>query len=166
MENAVLYAAGSKQKVGRIAAIDLEKGSDLWDRTYDQMLEFCSIIVSPDNQYLLAGNRDGILYQLNTQTGEIVKKIILLEEGETRPVTNDYSVMNSAFSSDGQYFVATINPKAYLLKAGSDVIIHTCSPADRLVSKIAFSPDNQFFATSDIRQSYPIKIWPMPKDSQ
>jgi WD40 repeat protein len=160
-ENNVLCAVGSKQKSGRIAAVDLEKGNNLWDRTYEDTQEFCNIIVSPDNHYLLAGNRDGILYKLSAETGEVVKKIQLLEEGETRPITNDYSVLNLAFSPDGHYFVATIHPKAYLLKADSDEIVHICTPANRLISKIAFSPNNQFFATSDIRASYPIRIWPM-----
>ena len=94
----------------------------------------------------------------------MIKKIQLLEDGETRPVTNDYSVLNLAFSPDGTYYVATINPKAYILRADSDEIIHTFSPADRLVSKIVFSPDNQFLATSDIRAGYPVKIWPMPEE--
>ena len=162
-KSSILYAVGNKEKIGRIAAVDLEKGIILWDQTYDQTLEFCSVTVSPDDQYLLVGNRDGVLYKLDAKAGEIVKKIQLLEEGETRPITNDYSVLNLAFSPDGKYYVATINPKAYLLKTDSDEIFHICTPANKLVSKIAFSPDNQFFATSDIRASYPIKIWPMPE---
>ena len=159
-----LYAVGSTDKIGRIAAVNLENGKILWDKTYDATDEFCSVMVAPDNVYLLAGNRNGILYKLDTKTGEILKEIVLLEEGETRPITNDYSVLNLAFSPDGKDYAATINPKAYLLKAGTDVIFHTSTPADKLVSKIAFSPDDQFFATSDIRQSYPIKIWKIPQD--
>ena len=162
-DNAIFYAVGSKEKIGRIAAMDIEKGSILWDRTYDQTLEFCSVIVSPNNEYLLAGNRDGVLYKLNTKTGEIEKKIYLLEKGETRPITNDYSVLNPAFSPDSEYFVATIHPKAYFLKTNSDEIIYSSTSADRIISKIAFSPDNRCFAASDIRAGYPIKIWPMPE---
>ena len=162
-ENSVLYVIGAREKMGRIAAVDLVRGTILWDRTYDQTEEFCSVMALPKNECLLAGNRNGVLYKLNAKTGEIVQKIHLLEKGETRPITNDYSVLNLAFSLDGQYFVATINPKAYLLKTNSDEIIYTCTPANRLVSKIAFSPDTQFFATSDIRAGYPIKIWPMPE---
>lgn len=155
----ILYAAGSQKDTGWIAAVDLKKGAILWDTGFEDTKEFCSVMVSPDSSAIYAGNRDGVLYKLNTQTGDIINKIQLLEEGETRPITNDYSVLNLAFSPDGKYFVATINPKAYILKAESDEIIHTFSPADRLVSKIAFSPDNQFIATSDIRAGYPVKIW-------
>ena len=162
-ENSILYAVGSKEEIGRVIAVDLEKGTILWDRTYDPALEFCSVMASPDNQHLLAGNRDGVLYKLNAKDGEIQKKIQLLEEGEVRQITNDYSVLNLAFSPDGRYYVATINPPAYILDAETDTVIHTFSPASKLVSKIVFSPDNRFFATSDIRASYPIKIWPMPE---
>jgi WD40 repeat protein len=160
---AILYAAGSKNKFGRIAAVDLEKGSIAWDKTYDAIQEFCSIMVSPQNDYLLIGSRNGILYKINSRTGEILKAIQLLEPGETRLVTNDYSVLNPAFSPDGQYYVVTINPKVYILKSGTDNIIHVTSPADRLISRVAFSPDSRYFATSDIRAGFPVKIWDMPQ---
>ncbi|MHC5144524.1 MAG: WD40 repeat domain-containing protein [Planctomycetota bacterium] len=161
--NAVLYAVGSKEKRGLIAAVDLEKGTVLWDRVFDSTKEFCSALISPDGSVLYAGNRDGILYKLNAATGEMMKNIKLLEDGETRPITNDYSVLNTGFSPDGQYLVATIHPKAYIIKTDSDELFHVCQPASRLVSKIAFAPDNQFFATSDIRAGYPVKVWPMPE---
>ena len=162
----VLVAVGSKDDTGRTAAVDLRKGTILWDVEYPGTDEFCSIAVSPDGTSFYAGSRDGILYKLNAVTGEMVKKIHLLEEGETRPITNDTSVLNLAFSPDGRYYVATINPKAYIVKTESDEIAHDFSPADRLVSKIAFSPDNQFVATSDIRAGYPVKIWPMPEGNK
>lgn len=162
--NSVLYAVGSRKDAGRMAAVDLQQGSVLWDQSYENTKEFCSCVASPDNTFLYAGNRDGVLYKLDARTGQMIKKIHLLEEGETRPITNDTSVLNLAFSPDGQYYVATINPKAYILKAETDNIFHSFSPADRLVSKIAVSPDNRFVATSDIRAGYPVKIWPLPKE--
>lgn len=160
----IVYAGGSRDESGRIAAVNLETGGIKWDRTFEGTREFCSIVVSPDGQYLLAGNRDGVLYKINTANGGIEKQIALLEPGETRPITNDYSVLNLAFSPDGACYAATINPPAYVLDARSDTVVHTVSPADKLVSKIAFSPRNEFLATSDIRAGYPIKILPMPED--
>ena len=162
----LMYAVGSRGETGRIVAMDLDKGRILWDKTYDDTKEFCSVIVSPDAQFMLAGNRNGILYKLDTETGEIIKPIQLLEDGETRPITNDYSVLNLAFSPDGKYYVATINPPAYILETATDKVIHKFSPANKLVSMIAFSPDNKFIATSDIRAGYPIKIWPMPTENE
>lgn len=160
----VLVAVGSQAGTGHIAAINLTKGAIIWDRAFEDTREFCSVMTAPDSDAIYAGNRDGILYKLGIKTGDITKKIQLLEEGETRPITNDLSVLNLAFSPDGSFYVATINPKAYILKSDSDKIIYSFSPADRLVSKIAFSPDNRFIATSDIRAGYPIKIWPMPQE--
>ena len=165
-DSEVLYAVGSNEKAGRVAAVDLKSGTVLWDRTYDQTKEFSSVLISPDNQSLLAGNRDGVLDKLDVHTGDIVKPIQLLEEGETRPITNDYSVLNAAFSPDGRYYVVTIHPKAYIFDAVADTVIHTFSPADKLVSKIAFSPDSRFIATSDIRAGYPVKIYPMQVENQ
>lgn len=161
--NRVLYVIGNKSKTGRIAAMDLEKGDLLWDRVYENTAEFCSLMLSPDDQFLFAGNRDGILYKIKAVDGQTDKKIILLEPGEKRPITNDYSVLNLAFSADGRYYVASITPQAYILRADDDKVFHRWSPADKLVSKIAFSPDSQWIATSDIRAGYPIKIWKMPE---
>ena len=155
----ILYAAGNKSDAGRIVAIDLLNAAILWNIVYDDTKELCSIAMSLDKDTLYAGSRDGFLYKIHLEAGKIIKKIQLLKKGETRPITNDYSVFNLAFSPDGQYFVSTIHPKAYLLKTDSDEIFHTCSPADRLISKIVFSPDNMFFATSDIRAGYPVKVW-------
>lgn len=159
-----VYAVGSIDEQGRMTALNMDTGKTIWDRSYEDAKEFCSVIVSPDNGYILAGNRDGILYKLDVQSGDIIKKIQLLEEGETRPITNDYSVLNLAFSPDGQYYVATINPPAYILKTESDKVIYKFVPANKLVSRITFSPDNQFVATSDIRAGYPIKIFSLPKE--
>lgn len=163
-DNGVLYAVGSQKDTGRIMAVDLEKCVALWESFFEDAKEFCSVAVSPDSSFLYAGNRDGYLYKISAATGEVLKKIQLLQDGETRPVTNDYSVLNLAFSPDGEYFVATITPRAYILRVDSEKIIHAFSPADRLVSKITFSPDNRFLATSDIRAGYPVKIWPMPEE--
>ena len=161
-----LYAIGGKEGTGRVIALDLQKRSVLWDQTHVGTQEYCSIILSPDGQYLLAGNRDGLLYKLDSATGEILTTIKLLEEGETRPVTNDYSVLNPAFSPDGQLFAVTINPKVYVMKMPSFEIVHVFSPADRVVSKVAFSPDNRQIATSDVRAGYPIKIWQLPQEKK
>ena len=162
----VIYAAGSREGAGRIAALDLHQGKVQWDSVFPDTKEFCACVTAPDNTALYAGNRNGILYQLSSETGQISKEIQLLEPGETRPITNDTSVLNLAFSGDGLYFVATINPKVYVLRTDSDTLFHTSSPADNLISKIAFSPDNRFCASSDIRASKPIKIWPLPNSSQ
>lgn len=160
----ILYAVGSQNDVGRIMAINLETGKNVWDKIYGPAQEFCSVMVSPRNDYLLVGSRDGRLCKIDSGTGDLIKTIQLLEEGETRPITNDFSVLNPAFSPDGQYYVVTINPKAYFLESGRDRIIHIATPADRLVSRIAFSPDNRYFAASDVRVGYPVKVWPMPQN--
>lgn len=165
-DNGIVLAAGIKDVQGRLLAIDLDRGTVLWDRTYDGTQEFSSMVLSLDNTRLYAGNRNGKLYKLSPENGDIIKEITLLQEGETRSVTNDFSVLNLAYSPDGQYLVATITPKAYILRTDSDQVIHSCSPADRLVSKIAFSPDNKFFASSDIRAGYPVKIWKMPEEGR
>lgn len=161
--NQVVYVVGSKNQTGWIGALDLHQGRIVQDTVFADAKEFCSAAVSPDSQYLLAGNRDGFLYKIDAQYLKTLKKITLLAAGETRPITNDYSVLNLAFSNDGQYYAATINPKAYLLQTGSDDVFHWCTPTSNLTSKIAYSPDSRFFATSDIRASKPIKIWKTPQ---
>ena len=162
----IFYAVGSQSGQGRVVAVNMDTGKLAWDRVYENTEEFCSVVLSPDGQTVLAGNRNGILYKLDAENGDIAKPIQLLEEGETRPVTNDLSVLNLAFSPDGRFYVATIHPKVYILETATDRIVHQLAPADRLVSKVAFSPDNKFIATSDIRAGYPIKIWKFPEENK
>jgi len=159
----IVYAVGSRDKTGRIVALNLTTGAVEWDRVFENTKEFCSVTDTPDGRSLLAGSRDGALYKIDAATGEILEKIELLEPGETRVTTNDFSVLNLAFSPDGVHYAATIHPVAYLLTADTDTVIHKLSPADKLVSKVAFSPDGRFFATSDLRAGYPVKLRPMPE---
>lgn len=165
-DTGILYGAGSIESTGRIIAVDLKNGSVLWDTVYDNTKEFCSIIVSPDSASLYAGNRDGFLYEFDAQIGDLLKKRQLLDDDETRPVTNDYSVLNLVFNQDGNILAATITPKAYLLKAKDNKQIFSGPTGAKLTSKIAFSPDGGLFATSDIRAGGAIYINKMPEYSQ
>lgn len=155
--------AGIKNGQGRLLALDLDQGSVSWDRTYENTKEFCSVVLSADNAALYAGNRDGKLYKINPESGNVEKEIVLLQEGETRDVTNDVSVLNLSTDSQGQYVAATITPVSYIIDTRTDTLLHRWSSAHRLSSKIAFSPDNRYVATSDIRAGWPVDIWELEK---
>ena len=158
-----VIAGGIKEGKGRLLALSLDSGRILWERSYDDTKEFCSVFIYPANAAVYAGNRDGALYRVALDTGEMQKKITLLREGETRTVTNDVSVLNLSGDKKGQYIAATITPVSYIIDARSDTLYHRWSTAHRLSSKIVFSPDNQYVATSDIRAGWPIDIWDLKK---
>lgn len=162
-DGGIVVAAGMQNGKGRLLALDLNSGRVLWDRTYDDTREFCSLVLSPDHTALYAGNRDGKLYKIHPESGNLEKEIVLLQEGETRAVTNDVSVLNLSMDPAGQYVAATITPVSYIVDAPKGERLKRWSSARKLSSKIAFSPDLRYVATSDIRAGWPIDIWELEK---
>jgi WD40 repeat protein len=162
-DDGTVLAAGSKDGTGRLLAIDLDRGSVSWDRTYDDTKEFCSLVLSPDHTALYAGNRNGLLYKIGTEAGDMQKQITLLREGETRPITNDLSVLYLKMDAEGRYLSAVISPQLYILDVQKGEIFFRGHPGHKLVSWVAFSPNSKQFASSDIRANGSIKIWELEK---
>ena len=158
-----VLSAGMTTDKGRLLLLDMNSGRVFWNRTYDNTKEFCSVAIIPDHSTAYAGSRDGCLYKVDLTNGDLIAKIPLLREGETREVTNDISVLNLSTDSKGQYVAATITPVSYIIDTRSDTLYHRWSTAHKLSSKIAFSPDNKYVATSDIRAGWPIDIWELEK---
>lgn len=165
-DEGLVLAAGIREERGRLLALDLRSGQTRWDRAYDGTREFCSLVVVPGNAAVYAGNRNGQLYKVDAQSGEMQAEIALLQEGETRPITNDVSVLNLSMDDAGQYVAATITPVSYLVDTQTNAVAYRWHTAHRLSSKIAFSPDLRYVATSDLRAGWPVDLWDLEQLKQ
>lgn len=156
-DGGILFAAGADEKRARLAAIDLNTGQTLWDQTWPHVEELTSLAVSLDGQTVWAGDRAGNLLFVAAGDGQLRSKVSLLKPGETRPVTNDFSVLNLDCSPDGRRLGCAIAPIAYAIDAATGSVTHRFS-GHKVVSKVAFSPDSRKLATSDIRADGAILI--------
>ena len=146
----VLFAAGADDGQARLLAVDLNTGQTRWDQRWPDISELTSAAVSVDGQTVWVGDRDGNLLTIVSADGQRRNKVSLLRPGETRPVTNDFSVLNLVVSPDGRRLGCTIAPVAYAVDAGTGQVVQRFS-GHKVVSKVAFSPDSGKLATSDLR---------------
>lgn len=149
-DEGVLYAGGADGGKARLLAVDLNIGQTLWDQSWPLAEEVTSVAVSLDGRTVWAGDRGGNLLTVAAEDGQMHSMVSLLEPGETRPVTNDFSVLNLVVSPDGRRLGCTIAPIAYAVEAESGVVTHRLG-GHKVVSKVAFSPDSRKLATSDLR---------------
>lgn len=149
-DTGVVVAAGGDDGRARLIAIDLNTGQTLWDSAWPDAEELTSVAVSRDGQLLWVGTRAGNLLTVASADGQRLGKVSLLEPGETRRVTNDFSVLNLVVSPDGNRLGCTIAPVAYAVDAETGRVTHRYGD-HKVVSKVAFSPDSRRMATADLR---------------
>jgi len=149
-DEGVLYAAGADGEQARLTAVDLNTGRTLWDQVWDDAEELTTTALSIDGRTVWAGDRAGSLLKVAAEDGRRLDKTSLLRPGETRPTTNDFSVLNLAASPDGRLLGCTIAPVAYVVDAESGQVVRRFG-GHKVVSKVAFSPDSRKLATSDLR---------------
>ena len=151
------YAAGSEGGRARRGALEMHTGRVLWDAVWDDCEELTTVAVSIDGQTVWCGDRAGNLLTIAAEDGQRLSKVSLLRPGETRAITNDYSVLNLVVSPDGRRLGCTIAPVAYAVDAATGNVTHRFG-GHKVVSKVAFSPDSRKLATSDLRADGTILI--------
>lgn len=156
----VLVAVGADKGKARLLAVDLGTGQTLWDQTLPDTGELTTVAVSPDGRTVWAGDNLGNLLTFAAEDGRPSGKVSLLEPGEKRTVTNDFSVLNLALSPDGLRLGLTIAPIAYVADAQTGVVLHRFG-GHKIVAKVAFSPDGKKLATADLRADGVIQIHPL-----
>ena len=160
----VLIAGGGDQGRARLLAVNVDTGQTLWDRLWEDVVELTTVAISPDGQTVWAGDLEGNLLIIDAEDGQRQTIVSLLQPGETRPVTNDYSVRNLVLSPDGRLLGGTIAPIAYAIDARTGQVTHRFG-GHRVVARVAFSPDSRKMATSDLRADGVIRIHALDEDN-
>jgi len=107
--------------------------------------KFASLAVSPDEELILTGDRQGMIYFWNNQ-GELLK---------THEAHYD-DVLAIAFSPDGQFFATAGRDKNARIWRRNGQFVTPVLHADAVTS-VAFSPDGKFFVTGSWDNT--IRIW-------
>lgn len=153
----VLYAVGADGGQGRVTAFDLNTGQTLWEVRLADVQELTAVTVSADGATVWAGDRGANLLELAAADGRLLRTVSLLMPGETRTVTNDYSVLNLVSSRDGRRLGCTVAPVAYAVDAETGQVLRRMG-GHKVVAKVAFSPDGQKAATADLRADGTVNI--------
>jgi len=146
----IVYVVGADGGQGRAAAFDLNTGQTLWDVRLADVQELTTVTAMPDGATVWAGDRAANVLELSAADGRRLRTASLLMPGETRTVTNDYSVLNLVSSRDGRRLGCTVAPTAYAVDAETGQVLRRMG-GHKVVAKVAFSPDGQKAATADLR---------------
>ena len=159
-EGKFITGAGEKNHKARLLVIDIKGERVLWDKTYDVLKSFTSVIFSLDGKNIFAGGSDGALYKINANTGEIINKAQIKEQIET--AHKAVPIQNLAISPNGKLIAVGTTSGFRVLDCEFNNEVFSEIGIHKLSGPLVFSPDSSFIATSDLRQGMKIKIWSIP----
>ncbi len=148
---------GEKNKLGWIAFIELKQKQKLWEKTLPDSTALLSVVFSPENELIYAGNSSSTLYKLD-YSGEVINRL----RPPTSKKQSNAPAQNIAISSDGRFIAANLADHINVWERESGKSIFSRHPGHKITSGVAFSPDGQLLATSDVRQGGTIRIWNLP----
>jgi WD40 repeat protein len=158
-----ILAAGSAGKHGWLTVAGLTKGKVILEKEYEQTGEFTSVEFVPDGSQAFLTNRDGSVYGIDSNSGEIKSTYTVLKPGEKNPVTNETTSQNITISEDGKLVAAVVINIIHVWESATGNPVFQQAPGHMLTGPIAFSSDNSLLASSDLRAGRVIRIWKIKK---
>ena len=156
----LLAGAGGKDHRARLVLVDIRQKRMLWDKTYDNPDRFGSVIFSFDSKTVFAGGGDGAVYWFRVSDGKLVDQFRF--KGEPQIAHKTSCTQHMTISHDSSLLAFVYGFRMYIFDCKTKKEIFSRGPGHKLPGPLAFSPDSEFIATSDLRQGGKINIWPVP----
>jgi WD40 repeat protein len=155
-----IVGVGAKGEEAFMLLIDLKSKKVILKKTLPEAKRLTSVIFSKGAEEIYAGSDDS-LYKLQTDSGALLSRIQVTEKVETahKPIPIQYI----AASPDGKLVAVTLFQSLYIFECAMGRCIFKKSSGHKLAGALAFSPDSNFLATSDLRQGGTVKIWKVPQ---
>ena len=155
-----LCGGESPPSAGWIALYDTEERKLLWESRLPNPALFFNCEFSADSKLIYARGSDSSVYKFDSSNGQMVGQ--LMPKSDNASTLTNKHVQSVEISSDGSLVGAVVGSKVYIWEQATGRKVFSKSPAHKLISDIAFSPDSKFLATADVRQGGKIKIWRIP----
>ncbi len=156
-----IVIVGAKNDLARMGLIDVRTKQLLWEKEWSDIALFFNVVFSPDEKAIYARGSDSTTYRFDPATGELLDKLLPIKENKN--TLDIQTPQMTTVSSDGKLVAASVFGAVFIWDCRTGERILRVSPGHKLLRGIVFSPDSQFLATSDMRQSGTIKIWKMPE---
>jgi WD40 repeat protein len=161
-DGSFIAGVGEQDGHARIVLVDMEQKQTMWTKTLPQTEAFGIAIFSTDNKTIYSGGSDGAVYIIQASDGKLVDHFRFKEEAAIPHET--ISIRHMTISPDSSLLAYTYGFKIYIFDCKTKREIHSQSPGHKLPGPLAFSPDSNLIATSDLRQGGKIRIWPRPSE--
>jgi len=158
------FIAGVGEEDGHawIVLVDMEQKQTMWTKTLLQLKAFGSVMFSLDNKTIYSGGSDGAVYIFQVSEGKLLDQFWF--KGEAAIPHETISVRHMTISPDGSLLAYIYGFKMYVFDCKTKRQIHSQGTGHKLPGPLAFSPDSNLIATSDLRQGGKIRIWPKPSE--
>lgn len=159
-DGAFMVLVGEKNNCGWIVLVDAKQKQVVWEKEVMEVRLFFSAVFSTDNKVIYTRGSDSTLYEVETASGRIVRRLLPVKENKNTLMHS--STQAVVVSPDGKLVAAIVSGVVYVWDCRTGEKIFGKTPGHKIESGLAFSPDSRFLATSDLRQGGTIKIWRMP----
>lgn len=134
---------------GKYVAIAGYAGASLWEMSTGKLIHqlightgaIMSLVISPDDKYIVTGSRDGTAIVWELSTGKLIRRL----EGHSN------RIVSVAISEDGKFVgTASYDKTAIIWDLNAGSIIHRLNGHASGLEAIAFATSNDFIVTADI----------------
>jgi len=157
-----IAGVGEQDGHARIVLVDMEQKQTMWTKTLSQTEAFGSATFSFDSKTIYSGGSDGAVYIIQASDGKLLDQFRF--KGKAKIPHETISIRHMAISPDSSLLAYVYGFNMYVFDCKTKKEIHSQRPGQKLPGPLAFSPDSNFIATSDLRQGGKIKIWPRPSE--
>ncbi len=152
---------GGRYNEGLIIMVDIMEKKTRWEKTIPELKQFDKAAFAPDGKWFFAGGDDLVLYKIQTNSGEDLRRITAGEKIDRAVSTATF--FDLSVSGNGKMVAAvTTNRKGGVWECKRGHKIVESIGGSKAASNVAFSPDSRLLAISAMQTGGEITIIKLP----
>jgi WD40 repeat protein len=158
----LLTMVGKNGDNGLIVLVDIKQKKTIWEKELPETGRLPSVSFSPDGNFIYTRDAYNSIQRVETRTAKQLPPLLQGENTKTL-MSQSQSVQDIVVDPKGKLLAAVVGKHLEVWSLETEKVIYTKSPDHKIIGNIAFSPNSDFVATSDIRQGGKIQIWKLPE---
>lgn len=156
-----IVAAGERNEHGWLFVADTKEKKIVWQKELPDLRKLYKGVFSKDGEIIYLRGSDSVLTLVKASSGEIIDRWLPTKESTYTYRTQQTQAV--VISNDGGLVAAVVGSSIFVWDTKTHKKHDITGAGHKVLSSIVFSPDAEFIATSDMRQSGDIKIVRVPR---